>query len=87
MLKDTPAKKTAKKPERHAEDIDILDYVINTLSTKLKLTKKQAVALIADNNRYLAHVFVKGVKGLYHEIEEILETFSHDVPMIVSKIA
>lgn len=56
------------------------------MSTKLKLTKKQAIALIADNNRYLAHVFVKGVKGLYHEIEEILETFSKDIEMIVSKI-
>jgi hypothetical protein len=29
----------------------------------LKLTKKQAVALLADNNKYLAHVLVKGVKG------------------------
>jgi hypothetical protein len=35
---------------------------LNTLSNKLKLTKKQAIALIADNNKYLAHVLVKGVK-------------------------
>lgn len=29
----------------------------------LKLSKKQAIALLSDNNKYLAHVFVKGVKG------------------------
>jgi len=28
----------------------------------IKLTKKQAIALLSDNNKYLAHVFVKGVK-------------------------
>lgn len=29
----------------------------------LKLSKKQAIALLSDNNKYLAHVLVKGVKG------------------------
>jgi hypothetical protein len=29
----------------------------------LKLSRKQAIALLADNNKYLAHVLVKGVKG------------------------
>lgn len=64
--REPPSKKIPKKQDRHDENIDILDYVIQTLSEKLKLTKKQAIALIADNNRYLAHVFVKGVKGMYY---------------------
>ncbi len=42
---------------------DLLEYIVNELMSSLKLTKKQAVALLADNNKYLAHVFVKGVKG------------------------
>ena len=42
---------------------DLLEYIVNELMSCLKLTKKQAVALLADNNKYLAHVLVKGVKG------------------------
>lgn len=29
----------------------------------INLNRKQAIALLSDNNKYLAHVFVKGVKG------------------------
>jgi hypothetical protein len=29
----------------------------------LKLTRKQSIALLSDNNKYLAHVLVKGIKG------------------------
>lgn len=42
---------------------DLLEYIVNQLMNCLKLTKKQAVALLADNNKYLAHVLVKGIKG------------------------
>lgn len=31
--------------------------------SNLKLTRKQAIALLSDNNKYLAHVLVKGIKG------------------------
>ena len=65
LKEESPKPHKAQKAKVKSENIDILDYVIQVLSTKLKLTKKQAVALIADNNRYLAHVFVKGVKGSY----------------------
>lgn len=30
------------------------------------------MALLADNNKYLAHVLVKGVKGEFGEIEALL---------------
>lgn len=65
IKEESPKTQKHQKSKVKTENIDILDYVIQVLSTKLKLTKKQAVALIADNNRYLAHVFVKGVKGSY----------------------
>lgn len=44
-------------------DGDLLEYIVTELIKCLKLTKKQAVALLSDNNKYLAHVLVKGVKG------------------------
>jgi hypothetical protein len=31
--------------------------------SNLKLTRKQAIALLSDNNKYLAHVLVKGIKS------------------------
>ena len=42
---------------------DLLEFVINELMNYLKLSRKQAVTLLSDNNKYLAHVLVKGVKG------------------------
>ena len=42
---------------------DLLEYVLNELTQCLRLSKKQAIALLSDNNKYLAHVLVKGVKG------------------------
>jgi hypothetical protein len=42
---------------------DLLEYIVSELIYNLKLTRKQAIALLSDNNKYLAHVLVKGIKG------------------------
>lgn len=42
---------------------DLIQFVLSELAQNLKLSKKQAVALLSDNNKYFAHVVVKGVKG------------------------
>lgn len=42
---------------------DLLQYVIEELMNSIKLSRKQAITLLSDNNKYLAHVLVKGVKG------------------------
>ena len=34
----------------------------------IKVSRQQAITLLEDNNKYLAHVFVKGVKGEFGEI-------------------
>lgn len=52
----------------------------------LKLTRKQAVALLSDNNKYLAHVLVKGVKGDFGEIEELMARWFADLDSIVEKM-
>jgi len=60
--------------------------VLDVLSNCLKLTRKQAIALIAENNKYLAHVMVKGVKGSFAEVEEIMQKFYEDNEQIIQKI-
>lgn len=62
---------------------DLLEYIVNELMSCLKLTKKQAVALLADNNKYLAHVLVKGVKGQFTEIDELMQKFYINIDYII----
>jgi hypothetical protein len=60
--------------------------VIGELMSCLSLSRKQAIALLSDNNKYLAHVFVKGVKGEFGEIETLLEHWQRKVEMIVDRM-
>lgn len=66
---------------------DLLEYVIAELMSSLSLSRKQAVALLADNNKYLAHVLVKGVKGEFGEIEGLLERWGRKIEYIVGCMA
>lgn len=36
------------------------------------LNRKQTIALLSDNNKYLAHIFVKGVKNEFTQIEQLM---------------
>jgi len=45
-----------------------LEYMIVLLSKNLGLKSKQSAGLLADGNKYLAHIFVKGVKGQFEPI-------------------
>lgn len=44
------------------------------------------MALISENNKYLAHVLVKGVKGSFAEVDEIMQKFYEDSDLIIQKI-
>lgn len=44
------------------------------------------MTLLSDNNKYLAHVFVKGVKGEFVEIEELMEHWFKKIDYIVQKM-
>lgn len=62
---------------------DLLEFVVEELTQHLKLSRKQAVALLSDNNKYLAHVLVKGVKGEFGQIEELMQKFYSEMDYIV----
>lgn len=66
---------------------DLLEFVVNELTQNLKLSKKQAIALLSDNNKYLAHVLVKGVKGDFTDIEIMLQKFYSEIDYIIEKMA
>ena len=83
---EKPLRKDSKKQSKTNGSQDLLEYVLDVLSSCLSLTRKQAIALIAENNKYLAHIMVKGVKGAFAEVEEILQRFYQDNEQIIQKI-
>ena len=42
-----------------------LEFILNTLCRALTMKPKQAAALLTNNNQFLIHCVVKGVKGRY----------------------
>ncbi len=52
----------------------------------INLNRKQAVALLSDNNKYLAHVLVKGVKNEFVEIEQLMERWFKRLDFILQKM-
>lgn len=42
-----------------------LEFILNTLCKALNMKPKQAAALLTNNNQFLTHCVVKGVKGDY----------------------
>ncbi|CAK88326.1 unnamed protein product (macronuclear) [Paramecium tetraurelia] len=45
-----------------------LEFFIIALAKNLQLTIKQAASLFTNNNKYLAHILAKGVKGVFEPI-------------------
>ncbi|CAD8059186.1 unnamed protein product [Paramecium sonneborni] len=45
-----------------------LEFFIVALAKNLQLTIKQAASLFTNNNKYLAHILAKGVKGVFEPI-------------------
>lgn len=58
---------------------DLIEFVVNEIMQNLKLSQRQAIALLEDNNKYLAHVLVKGIKGEFMDIEIMLQKFYSQV--------
>lgn len=54
---------------------DLIEFVVNEIMQNLNLSQRQAIALLEDNNKYLAHVLVKGIKGDFTNIEAMLQRF------------
>ena len=46
---------------------------MSELMQSIGISRQQALTLLEDNNKYLAHVLVKGVRGSFQEIEQLME--------------
>ena len=55
--------------ERDPSDTEsCLEMLLNTLCRNFKMKPKQAAALLTNNNQYLVHSVVKGVKGRFEPV-------------------
>ena len=52
------------------EGQNVLEYILTTISQGMGLSPKQAAGLLSNNNKYLVHVCVKGVKGDFEKISQ-----------------
>ena len=77
----------ARGNESSQRESDLLAYVVSELMSCINITKEQAIALLEDNNKYLAHILVKGVKGEFQEIEKLMERWFMKVDFIVQRMA
>jgi hypothetical protein len=70
------------KVERPAEEVESsLELILNTLCRAFQMKPKQAAALLTNNNQFLIHSIVKGVKGNYEPLvawyTELLKNTKH----------
>lgn len=61
-----------------------LEFFIAALCGSLSLEPKQAAALFADNNKYLAHVLGKGVQGVYEPVLGYYQEVGEHVAYLVA---
>ena len=55
--------------ERNPNDTEsTLELLLNTLCKAFQMKPKQAAALLTNNNQFLIHSIVKGVKGKYEPL-------------------
>jgi hypothetical protein len=59
---------------------------LSELMQSIGISRQQALTLLEDNNKYLAHVLVKGVRGSFQEIEQLMERWFRKVDFIVQKM-
>ncbi len=56
-------------PDRPLVDTEsTLEYLLNTLCRAFEMKPKQAAALLTNNNQFLIHSIVKGIKGRYEPL-------------------
>lgn len=51
-----------------ADTESTLELILNTLCKAFSMKPKQAAALLTNNNQFLIHSIVKGVKGRYEPL-------------------
>jgi hypothetical protein len=75
---------STKKPLNECNNV--LELTVTSLSKCLKLSPQHALNLFLENNKYLAHLLVKGVKNSYSPIMEFLHDIYSNVDYIALKL-
>ena len=57
-----------------------------SICNHFKLSVQHALNLFLDNNKYLAHLFVKGVKGSYEPVIKVLLDCQKEINFIVDAL-
>lgn len=67
-----------------------LEFILNTLCRALNMKPKQSAALLTNNNQFLTHCVVKGVKGRYEPMinwySDIYQYSKHLTTMLEAEI-
>jgi hypothetical protein len=63
-----------------------LEFILNTLCRAFMMKPKQAAALLTNNNQFLIHSIVKGVKGNYDPLNswytEVKQHIKHLITLL-----
>lgn len=74
----------SKKTLREASNV--LEFLVVSICNHFKLSVQHALNLFLDNNKYLAHLLVKGVKGSYEPVLALLNDCKQQMEFIVDTL-
>ena len=73
-----------------SETESTLEFILNTLCRALNMKPKQSAALLTNNNQFLTHCVVKGVKSRYEPMinwyQELYQYSKHLSMMLESEV-
>jgi hypothetical protein len=82
----------AKKDEPDLMDIDVnlplsktrtvSEFFLVSMCRHLEINQKQAIALLTDNSKYLAHILAKGLKGIFEPIILWFQEMNENLPQL-----
>eukprot|EP00357_Protocruzia_adherens_P031664 CAMPEP_0115033794 /NCGR_PEP_ID=MMETSP0216-20121206/40176_1 /TAXON_ID=223996 /ORGANISM="Protocruzia adherens, Strain Boccale" /LENGTH=1250 /DNA_ID=CAMNT_0002412373 /DNA_START=59 /DNA_END=3809 /DNA_ORIENTATION=- len=78
-----------KNSKNAAETESCLEFLLNTLCKNIDLKPKQAAGLLTSGNKYLAHILIKGVKGVFDPViqwyQDVYQNEGHLVDLIAQE--
>lgn len=68
------------------EASNVFELLVISISNNFKLSVQHALNLFLDNNKYLAHLLVKGVKSSYDPVLMMLSDLHQSIDFIVDTL-
>jgi hypothetical protein len=68
------------------EAANVFELLVISICNHFKLSPQHALNLFMDNNKYLAHLFVKGVKSTYEPVLLLLRDLREQAAFIVDAL-